>query len=234
MTSEHKMLEELADKIIERMEPSIRQLLSQVVQDEVVKALRKALRESDFYKNLSDDAVEGIGKIYSTISSVKKDINVNEILGDAFKTIGTSESILDNVLRITEDATLQIMDIIEEMQRIVEEAKENASSEADPDLQELFENLNKKLLNMMTLLSFQDVAGQKIKKLIQTLKDIEEIAFELYVQTEAIKKLRDTDEEIDYEELREKIRRQVLREKERMELVDQAAIDALIESIEGS
>ncbi|SFM49700.1 protein phosphatase CheZ [Thermodesulforhabdus norvegica] len=231
MTDEKKMLEELADKIIERMGPSMRQTLSQIVQDEVVKALRKALYDSAFYKNLSEDAVSGIEKIYSTISSVKKDMNIEGIIGDAFQSIEKSESILDSVLKITEDAALQIMDIIEEMQDIIGEARENLLAD---NMQEILDSINRKLLDIMTLLSFQDLAGQKIKKLIQVLKNIEGIAFELYIQTEAIRKARDLGEEIDYEELRERVRRQMLKEKPQVEVVDQYAVDALIESIAGS
>lgn len=232
MVDEGKMIDQLADKIIERMQPFIRDTLAQAVQVEVVKALKKTLSDSSFYKSLSEDVVDGVGKIYTAISSAKKELHVDGPIGAAFQAIGQSESILDGVLRMTEDSALQIMDIIEEIQNDIKTAKGSLNSESVDNLIETFDNLDRKLMDILTLLSFQDITGQKIKKLIQALKIVEDIAFELYLQSQAVKKARAADEEIDYEELREKIRQQVSSAKSHIEMVDQEAIDALIDSID--
>lgn len=43
--------------------------------------------------------------------------------------------------------------------------------------------LNQDLMQIMTTLSFQDLTGQRIKKIIEALKKVENITFELFMST---------------------------------------------------
>jgi len=55
--SDEKVVERLAECIVRKIEPSIREIVQRTVQEEVVTALKRALSDSEFYKGLSDDVV---------------------------------------------------------------------------------------------------------------------------------------------------------------------------------
>ncbi|MCX7821948.1 MAG: protein phosphatase CheZ [Syntrophobacterales bacterium] len=232
MDTEEKLVEKLANYIVSKMEPSIKDIIGKTVQEEVVVALKKALVDSEFYRGLSDDVVEGIGKIYSEIHSAKREISLDQPVLGTLKTLGESQSVLDNVLSITESATLKIMDFIELVQEKIREAKAILEDlEKLEELRKIHEEIDQTLLEMLTILSFQDITGQKIKKLIESLKRVEEIAFELYLSSEAFKKAKDEGFERGYEELREEVRKHVEGLKKRRNTVDQNAVDELLKSL---
>jgi len=233
--SDEKVVEKLAECIVSKIEPSIREIVQKTVQEEVVTALKRAISDSEFYKGLSDDVVEGIGKIYSEIFSAKQEIQVNKFLIDGtLQTIGESQSILDNVLEITETSTLKIMDVVESIKDNIEKAGSIIEELGDSKkLGTIFKEIDRRLTEILTLLSFQDITGQKIKKLIESIKKIEEIAFELYLGSEIFKKAKAEGFERSYEELREEIKKQVeIMKQKRPETVDQKAIDELLEYLD--
>ena len=45
------------------------------------------------------------------------------------------------------------------------------------------EQINNDLISIMTTLSFQDLTGQRVKKIIEALRKVEGIVFELYMST---------------------------------------------------
>jgi chemotaxis protein CheZ len=234
---DEKVVEKLADCIVKKIEPSIKEVVQRTVHEEVVAALKKALRDSEFYKGLSDDVIEGIGKIYHEIFSAKKEIKGDEYLltvHNNLELIGESQSILDNVFSITEASTLKIMDVIELIQNNLEKAKAVAEQLGNTDkLRAVFREIDRRLMEILTLLGFQDVTGQKIKKLMESLKKVEEIAFEIYISSEVFRRARAEGFERSYEELREEVKKQVeLMKKKKTEIVDQNAIDELLESLD--
>jgi chemotaxis protein CheZ len=232
--SDEKVVEKLAECIVSKIEPSIREIVQKTVQEEVVTALKRAISDSEFYKGLSDDVLDGIGKIYNEIFSAKQEIQVNKFLIDGtLQTIGESRSILDNVLEITETSTLKIMDVVESIQDNIEKAGSIIEELGDSKLGTIFKEIDRRLTEILTLLSFQDITGQKIKKLIESIKKIEEIAFELYLSSEIFKKAKAEGFERSYEELREEVKKQVeIMKQKRPETVDQKAIDELLESLD--
>jgi chemotaxis protein CheZ len=234
---DEKVVEKLADCIVKKIEPSIKEVVQRTVHEEVVAALKKALRDSEFYKGLSDDVIEGIGKIYHEIFSTKREIKGDEYLltvHNNLELIGESQSILDNVFSITEASTLKIMDVVELIQNNLEKAKAVAEQLGNTDkLQAVFREIDRRLMEILTLLGFQDVTGQKIKKLVESLKKVEEIAFEIYISSEVFRRARAEGFERSYEELREEVKKQVeLMKKKKTEIVDQNAIDELLESLD--
>ncbi|MEJ5300367.1 MAG: protein phosphatase CheZ [Thermodesulforhabdaceae bacterium] len=232
--SDEKVVEKLADCIVRRIEPSIKTIVQRTVQEEVVAALKRALADSDFYKGLSDDVVTGIGKIYKEIFSMKQELQIDKnLLQGTFETIGESQSILDSVLSITETSTLNIMDIIELIQDKIEEIQNTIGELKDSGrVKVILGQINRKLLEILTLLGFQDVTGQKIRKLIASLKNIEEITLELYLASEILKRAKTEGFERSYEELREEVKKQIeLMKSKKLEIVDQNTIDELLESL---
>jgi chemotaxis protein CheZ len=233
MDSQEQFVEKLAESIVGRMEPYVKEVVGKTVQEEVVKALRRALVDSEFYKGLSDDVVEGLGKIYSEIHSAKSEVQIDTTLVGTLQTLGESQSVLDNVLSITEASTLKIMDLIEWIQDRVRKIQLVIASIDDSEqLKNALNDIDRGLLEMLTLLSFHDITGQKIKKLIESLKKVEEISFELYLSSEAFKKAKAEGFERGYEELRDEVKKQVEMLKKKKEVVDQNAIDEILRSLD--
>jgi len=147
--------------------------------------------------------------------------------------IGESQSLLDNVLTITETSTLKIMDVVESIQDNMERTRSIIEELSNSEkLNIIFKEIDRQLTEILTLLSFQDITGQKIKKLIESIKKIEEIAFELYLGSEIFKKAKAEGFERSYEELREEVKKQVeIMKQKKPEIVDQQAIDELLESL---
>ncbi len=232
MVSEASIVEQLAEKIVDKMGPFIKSIITQTVQEEVVKALKRALFDSEFYKELSDDVLNGIESIYKEISLVKKDITVDPEIEKALQTIGQSRSILDSILEISESSTLKIMDIIENLQEDTKHLRAIDNGQNNKEVEEITKKIEQKLLEILTLLSFQDITGQKIKKLIESLKKIEDITFELYVSSEAFKKSKKEGVEKTYSELKEEIKKKVESAKAKKEIIDQSAIDEILASTE--
>ncbi len=130
---------------------------------------------------LSQDLVklqEGFRAIYQMINNAKTDLtdtnSIDSILGD-------TSNHLDEVLKMTEEATTKIMDMVEEIQdgisnnkKILTTLKESCSEKAAIDT--LFENQSQSenlLLSIISQLSFQDLTGQRIRIILTALKQID-------------------------------------------------------------
>lgn len=233
MDAEEKLIEKLADHIVKRIEPSIKEIVGKTVQEETVKALKRALADGEFYKELSEDVVEGVNKIYSEIHSAKHEISIDHYTMGTLQIIEESQSVLDNVLSIAESTTIKIVDLIEISQENIRRARALLSSiEGFGEVKVALTEIDRNFMDILTLLSFQDVTSQKIKKFIELLKKIEEIAFELHLKYELFKRAKSEKPVKDYEELHEEIKKQIEVLKRKRETLDQSTIDELLNSLD--
>lgn len=142
--------------------------------------------EEKLYRQLSAGMREELKQIYHQISSAS--IETGQQATTALFNEASSQ--LDEVVRTTEDATLSIMDIVEEQTLAVEEGQKLAqqinaanSTEASARLCEILESLSKALMNVITALSFQDITGQRLRKVADALASIEKSVRELYISS---------------------------------------------------
>ena len=116
---------------------------------------------------------------------------------------------LDQILQTTEKATVDIMEIVEKHMELQMDASMqlqelragNASPEAINSLIESNNALNQDLMQIMTTLSFQDLTGQRIKKIITALKKVEAITFDLFMSTGLKIKAKEKDPDKDLTQL---------------------------------
>ena len=153
--------------------------------------LGKALLEGEFYRRLNHEMMSGLQDIYQQIHQAKEpdagilDKNESEQL------FSEASKQLDEIMTTTEEATSHILNIIERQQDLAPENAEllRLASERRLDREEvarLFELndlVDEDLTDILTTLSFQDLTGQRIKKIVATLKTIEGKAFELVMST---------------------------------------------------
>lgn len=144
------------------------------------------------YKQLSNDMREGLRDIYQQISSASRDQNdAGASGGDAQLLFQEATTQLQEVIETTEKATMTIIEIVERDLNLQAELNEaiaavradGASEDKLAKLEELSNKMGDDLTNLMTSMSFQDLTGQRIKKVVNALQKIEKSVVDLYVSS---------------------------------------------------
>jgi chemotaxis protein CheZ len=200
MSDEKKMTQELLQKVADQITADLRETLSATVEREIARILSGALVEGEFFRRVNEDLQKGFKEIYQEIKHVKtvdgaalpvqKD-NPNELFSHA-------SNQLDAILQTTEAATVKIIDTIENLQAlsdslagIVKSFETGGVSKAEREqLSEINSALSQDLMSIMTSLSFQDLTGQRIKIIIETIKKIEKIVLDVYMTSGLMIKAR--------------------------------------------
>ena len=136
------------------------------------------------YKKLSSDMRNGLKDIYQQITTASHndipfpETNTRELFREA-----TMQ--LDEVLKATEEATTNILEIIERNEAKQEEVAALLStlpeSEKRDRLQAINTQLSEDLTSLILQLSFQDLTGQRIKRVVAALNRIEDTVVNLYI-----------------------------------------------------
>jgi chemotaxis protein CheZ len=221
MRKQDKLLDELMDRIAEKALGSLKDSLTSTLDQEITKNLSRALMDSEFYRTLSEELRSGLGTVYREINSARKESSGSPAPQpqheDTSKLFMEASDQLDQILRSTEQATVEIMDIVEqhldsasEIERAIARVIDKHGQ--DPDLQMLalrFGGMQQDLMSIMTTLSFQDLTGQRIKRIVDALKRVEAIVLELFLSTGLVLRARAEEPEKDLTEIREQSRQKV-------------------------
>lgn len=141
------------------------------------------------YKQLNEEMRDGLKNIYYQISSATEE--TGGIKKEAGALITEASSQLEEVVRETESAAMNIMKIIEEQFEAAGESAElleglrarMPDNEALIKLLAINSALQRNLTEALTALSFQDITGQRIKKVSLALKAIERNVLDLYLSS---------------------------------------------------
>lgn len=230
MLEENEILDQMTNSVSERVSEKVRETLSLVIQDEITKALTRALNEGQFYRSLNSEVTDSLGTVYSEIRAVKQLIG-RDSQTESSSLLMETDSILDNIVKATEHATLKIIDCLEEIQSEFKEM-EGLLDRGDPaTCKEKLNRMEGMVMDIMTELSFQDLTGQQIKKVIQLLKKIEEVSFDAYVTTEVLKKTREKAPDKSLDDIRRKTREIVQDARTQKDKIDQVGVDSLMEQL---
>ncbi|MDR1777104.1 MAG: protein phosphatase CheZ [Desulfovibrio sp.] len=145
------------------------------------------------YRELSATMRQGLKDIYQQISTASSEASPDaELQAPATDILFHEASAqLDEVLKATESAAMSIMEIVEkhlelqaESAAILERMRSGGASESQEErLREINDLLGQDLTVLLTDLSFQDITGQRIKKVVAALNQIESRVVELYVSS---------------------------------------------------
>jgi chemotaxis protein CheZ len=227
---ESQILDLLSTNVSERVSAKVHESLSSIIQDEIAKALTRALQEGHFYRALNSQVTDSIETVYSEIRAVKRLIS-KEAHQDSAGLLGETDSILDGIVKSTEKATLRIMDLLEELQSEFKEMGSLLDRGEGAHCREKLRGLEEVVMSIMTELSFQDLTGQQIKKVIQLLKRIEELSFDAYVTSEVFKKSREQAPDKSIDDIREKSRAIVEDARTQKDRIDQEGVDSMLEQL---
>ncbi len=193
MVNDEELIERLLSKILAEVMPDLRESISRTIEREVSKNLSRALLESEFYKRLNAEMRQGLQDIYKEINQAAKsgEAHSRQEKQEADLLFQEAAQQLDKILQTTELATTDIMDIVEKHMELQAESAGilgdletgSATPEQLTKLRSVNNDLGADLMRIMTALSFQDLTGQRIKRIIEAIKKVEQIVLDLYLST---------------------------------------------------
>jgi chemotaxis protein CheZ len=168
------------------------------------------------YKELSATMRQGLKDIYRKISTASAagqgcPAPVTDVL------FHEASAQLGEVLKTTENAAMSIMEIVErhldlqaESAAILERMRSGRATKALKErLREINDLLGQDLTTLLTSLSFQDITGQRIKKVVGALNEIERRVVDLYVSSGLVMEGAEKDPTRDAASLRDEADRAV-------------------------
>ncbi|MEZ0574487.1 protein phosphatase CheZ [Halodesulfovibrio aestuarii] len=191
--SDTPVMDEILNRVSTQLANSITQTITNSVENTLSEHLTQALMEGEFYKKLSVEMHEGLQSIYSEITGPDDTSTVSEEK-KATQLFGEASEQLDAVYKTLENATDDIMTIVEQQIQMRELAFAHLQNarRAQPDnkdlaaLASLEDKLGQNMNEIMTALSFQDLAGQRILRIIGALQNLKTTVFDLYSTSDFI------------------------------------------------
>ena len=232
-----KAIEQASAGLVESLRPTI----AEILHEEIRRVLTKTFMEGDFYRKVNDDLQKSLKDIYEEIRTARKDtgsVSGSEA-GNTNALITEASDQLDAVLRTTEQATIEIMETIEKLQEmqaavahIVRSLESGGVTREDRiKLQDVNDAFGSDLLRIMTTLSFQDLTGQRIKIIIDTIRKIESIVLDTYMSTGLMIKAREEEPQKEFEELKKDAQTKTGELKGPQEDASQGDVDDLLASL---
>ena len=179
-------IEQICESITSEIGDKVKAAVEHAVRDSIKKSLDPLLVDGEFYQNINKELISGLKGIYQEISDGPSNTENPEETNQLFKDTSTR---LEEIMATTRNATETIMgnveklfDIHEESSSIIptmEPGQENAQALARLD--ELIASQEGFLTEILTACSFEDLTGQRLKKIMSAVAAIRETVFELYV-----------------------------------------------------
>lgn len=214
-----KVMGEVTDKLTVDLRDVLSKTLAQTLEQQISSALTQALLESEVYRRISSDMRGGLQRIYKEISAASSSNAVAEAVPDkahADKLFHEASEQLSAVLTQTEQATVTILEVIErnmdlqvEAEELLGKVKSRTVKAERKRLEEINRTLGEDLNTIMLSLSFQDLTGQRIKRAVSALKEIESTVVELYLSTGLLLQSYEESPDKSLEEIEEETRRKV-------------------------
>ena len=167
--------------------------------------------EPAVYKQLSTEMRQGLKDIYQQISTASSDQATPVPDTDALFHEASDQ--LGEVLKATETAMEIVekhLDLQAESAELLAAVREGAATESQKlRLSEINNQLGDDLTSLLTTLSFQDITGQRIKRVVAALNKIESSVVELYVSSGLIMEGAEKDPAKDAQALQDEARKAV-------------------------
>ncbi len=240
MNANEQFIASLLDKVSDRIADDLRKSIAVSVEQEIQKNISRMLLEGEFFRHLSGEMQDGLKRIYKEINTATRSDAQGQDGGVTRERTGellheTSDQ-LDQILQTTENAAVQIMDIVEkhmdmQAQTDARLAEVKAGTAAPGALDEVIaanQELGADLMTIMTALSFQDLTGQRIKRVISAVKQIEQITFDLFVGTGLKIKAKEQDPEKDLIQIEAEAKQRVSELKGPQAQTSQGGVDDLL------
>jgi len=177
-----------AERSDERMLAAVREAVREVMREAM--GADQSLFEGKFYHNVAVEMENGVGQMYQEISQFKKALAVAQQTADeSEKIISDASGQLEGIVKTTEMATNQIMDAAENCQQRNNRLERLLGSVQDSSLREELQNIlndtNQEYMNIITACSFQDLTGQRVKKVVELIKTLERQIIKILIKADS-------------------------------------------------
>lgn len=183
----------IMQEVTDNLTRNLREALAAALEKQLTESLTQALLESEFYRKISTDMRDGLRRIYKEMNEARS-VGYDETVittdkAAADKLFKDASEQLSAVLRQTEDAANAIMEVVEHLQERQQEnttllEKAHRGRITPMEWQRVIESnksLGDDLTTLMTAMSFQDLTGQRIKKAVSAMRQLESTVLELYL-----------------------------------------------------
>lgn len=119
MINDDLIVREMMEKVSEDLAHNLKESIAEAIQKEISKSMSKTLLEGEFYRRINIDLQNGLRDIYQEVAKAKRtDRKPVEVCVDTDPDALFNEASdqLDAIMRTTEKATQDIMDIVEKLQ----------------------------------------------------------------------------------------------------------------------
>lgn len=210
-------LDALAARLIQAFKPFIRETVREAVREEMSSVSGRDMAGEDFFKHLNEEIMGRLGEIYREISSFQGPTpapNSPENVVQAGELMAEASQRLDQVIQATEKATFEIIELVERNMSAPDEllglVRQHMCDHGSQDeATRLCQKLSGDLVQIMTCLSFQDLTGQRIKRVIDMLNKVQNMVAELFVSTGILVKAKEKDPAQPLEELKKEAKAKV-------------------------
>ena len=220
MMSHEEILERVLAKVSDKVAESMKETVAETVRQELSSIMSKAMVESEFYRRVSEELHSGLKGIYQIANAStceETECFRRTDSGETQKLFTDAEQQVEEIIQATFQATENILEKIErlldrqrETDRLIGRLKNGTGNEEDIEKIDAHNGeLAIELTEIITELSFQDLTGQRLKKVVGAIGRIRETVFELYVSTGLMMKGREERPEADVKEIAEESRRKV-------------------------
>ena len=129
---------------------------------DIIKTMREGMDKNSFEANPSATMYNGLKELIQHIEKMREDVGVLNPSEISDTHIPTATDELDAVIGSTEEATEKIMDSCDAIQAELEGINTDQKAKIEQAVMDIFEAC-----------SFQDITGQRISKVVNSLKHIE-------------------------------------------------------------
>lgn len=156
--------------------------------------MAKAMSEGDFYRDLSQKVTGELGRLAHYINKTRQSLQcLDDSTVEATAKIPEASATLSSITEATEEATHKILSTTEKLLQdqgaasaILSRLNQESPSSGDwhaqiQELSRINEQSQADLIEILTNLSFQDLTGQKIQKIVHLVQDIERRILSLIV-----------------------------------------------------
>lgn len=213
MRGQEELVKDIMDKLSAKLGASLKESITAAVEKEIAENLSQSLLEGEFYRRVNDDLQSGLKQIYQEVKAARggKEIKSIEADIDPEELFSETSDQLDAVLQTTEKAAVDIIDIVENLQElqgtvasIVKGFESGGVTKANREkLKEINDTLGSDLSTIMVTMSFQDLTGQRIKIIINSIRQVESIVREVMLSTGLMLKQREAEPEKDIDSMSE-------------------------------
>ncbi|MDL2307272.1 protein phosphatase CheZ [Desulfovibrio sp. OttesenSCG-928-C06] len=176
-------------------------------------------KEKDFHKRLNEDMLSGLNNIYKEIAKISGDGQKDSqpsSAEEASAVFHEAKRQLDEIMATTYSAADDIMNRAESIQDNQQIAEDNIAklraAGADPAILDILSSTlasnMEAITAIVTSLSFQDLTGQRIKKVVNALGSVHNIVVETYISAGLMLKKTEEEPEKDFETIEKESRQQ--------------------------